>query len=292
MRTFATLLLCALLVTPMAVAIPDALPMPVPSVEGPAGEGSQRVCRASGGFCAQGGLLGALEGCAQSGADYACTVEYEAFLAGDGLSSGCVEVWTSTTSYLTGCTNLPGVPAKAISEPVSKTYYNVAPDGMVREAGRVCVDPGTPQQRCDTFSTTVRFPGQGSIVTNSTVPMNTQSGMAGATICRDPASAAGCASVQITGRIWGCTGTGDDKVCNAEYHITQTAAGPGVCSTLHFVSPTDTTSCSTDAQPGITYRLTGKGKPVGAATRFHEGGSFCLDGGRCVTFGIDVPIAS
>lgn len=293
MQASSALLICALLVTPVAAAFPDALPLPVSGIEGPAGDGSQRVCREAGGLCAHGRLLGVVEGCAPSGTAYTCTVKYEAFLEGDGLSSGCFEVSTSVTLDLLGCKYLPLMPYKAFSEPVSKTYHNVASDGAVRETGRVCVDIGTPQQRCDHFSTTIRFPAQGALVTNATVPLNTQAGVAGVTICRDPASAAGCVSVQIAGRVGGCTGTGDEKVCDTEYRILQSAAGVGICSTLRFVLPTDVTTCSADAQPGVSYRATGKGKPVGTATRFHEEGVFCLDddGGRCVAFGIDVPVA-
>lgn len=293
MRT-KTLLLGILLVLPIAAANPlTALPVPAWSAESPVGTASQRVCSAEGDFCAHAQLDGALQGCSQGGTGYACTVKYVLALEGDGLRWGCLSADSDVTDEILGCRNLPYEVYEATATG-EKTYYNVAADGAVTERARVCVDAGAPaRERCESFSVTVRFPPQNAVAVNATVPENTQVGHASVTICRDPAaSSPGCASLEVSGRVSACTGIGAQKRCTVAYTVLQTQLGVGACSTLSFLGIFDRTACGA-ATPPPSPQDGSVTKVVGGASRVHEEGSFCLDGdgGRCIRFAIDVPVA-
>lgn len=284
MRT-KTILLGLLLVLPVVAASPlSALPMASWGAEGPAGSAAQRVCSAEGDFCAHAQLDGVLQGCSPGGAGHACTVRYALVLEGDGLRPGCLSADSSVTGDIVGCRDLPHEVYQAF-ETGEKTYHGVAPGGSVRETASVCVDAGAPaRQRCASFATTVRFPEQGALAANATAPGNTRLAQASVLLCAD-ASGGACAELLVSARVADCEGAGAERRCMLTYELAQ--SGAAGCATSTF-GGTALTSCG----PGVARRSSAIVKPVGDATRFHEDGTFCLDGagGRCVAFGLDASL--
>lgn len=289
-----TLLVGILLALPLASALP-VLPAPIPAqgIQAPAGETSQLACSAAGDFCAHSLFTGTLKGCTQGASDYACTVAYTISLYLDGTRPGCGEVITQVIPYDLGCTEFVAAPYKNVQGPVEVTYHNVAPDGAVSEPGKVCVDVGTPAVTCSSFVLTVRLPGQGTVAANSTTPASTEIGHATVTICQDPTSLTlACANVQIDGHNAGCTDSGAGTSCMVRYDVVQTEAGIGTCSTLQ-IGALHNTGCASPGFVGVAQEATSITAPTNGSATLHAQGVFCLDGpaGRCVSFGLDVPVA-